>query len=75
MSDMGSQARGPCLFDLDLRQWHNLRPQSTWMICVCTRDSPDSNYKHSITFIHVARIALERIFLDFSRLNPDKLIV
>jgi len=62
MSDMGSQARGPCVFDSDLRQFHHLPPQSTWMICVCARDSPDSNYKHSTTFIHVASIPLERVF-------------
>ena len=76
MSDMGSQARGPCVFDSDLRQFHHLRPQSTWMICVCARDSSDSNYKHSTTFIHVASIPLERVFFfDFSRLNQIKLIM
>jgi len=36
MSDMGSQVRGPCVFDSDLRQFHHLRPQSTWMMCVCS---------------------------------------
>ena len=71
MSDMGSQARGPCVLDSDLRQFHHLRPQSTWMICVCARDSPDSTYKHNITFIYVVSIPLERVFFNFSRLNQD----
>jgi len=35
MSDVCSQARGPCVFDSDLRQFHHLRPQSTWTsVCV-----------------------------------------
>ena len=70
MSDMGSKARGPCVFDSDLRQFHHLRPQSTWVICVCARDSLDSIYKHSTAFMYAARIPLEIFFFGLLSNKP-----
>jgi len=63
----------PCVFDSDLYQFQHLRSQSTWMLCVCTRDTLDPIYEHSSTFIHVAKIPLERVFFLLLTIKPRQI--
>ena len=63
MSNMGSQAREAMRTRFGPAPVPSPAPSiNMWVMCVCTRHSLDSMYKHSTTFMHTASIPLERVF-------------